>query len=146
VRLAVATASAAMQYLRGSKWKPRRRRTSTARQRLLWRLSKAEQRERAKNLLIPGSTAKHPKRDPIGIYPTPLPRSEMHRLTAGLDVEGGHSDMPELEWRRLVGRRVAHNMLAYRRLAAELRDYRNMPVQELRRLVGRFIEITIPRK
>jgi hypothetical protein len=34
--------------------------------------------------------------------------------------------------------------MAYRRLAAELRDYQDMPASELRRLVGRFIELTTP--
>ncbi len=106
----------------------------------------AEQRKRANNLLFPDSTAKHPKKDPIGIYPTPLPRSEVHKLTAGLEVKRDYPDMPELEWRRLVGRHVAHNMVVYRRLAAELRGYQDMPVLELRRLVGRFVALTNPEK
>jgi len=66
----------------------KRRRTSTARQRLQWRLNKAEQRQRARHPLFPDSK----KKDPIESFPTPLPVSVVYQLAAELKVKGdkGH--------------------------------------------------------
>jgi hypothetical protein len=68
-----------------------RTRRSTARQRQQWRERKAAQRERGKNLLHPDIPwAK--KRDPIGIVPTPLPRSVMDEIARDLRAEHGRDD------------------------------------------------------